>query len=123
MVQADKIAKVVGIELRMPRQCGRLTQRPNYQNKTVEEYYHVAIYIQYLDSIIKTLEFSRNSVCSGQQYSLLTCTDVSGPQQFLRLHGPGKSLVHTSILSICIYIYTHIYIYIYIYIYTHTALF
>ena len=27
MVQADKIAKAVGIELRMPRQCGRLTPR------------------------------------------------------------------------------------------------
>ena len=34
MVQADKIAKAVGIELRMPRQCGRLTQL----------YYHVAIF-------------------------------------------------------------------------------
>ena len=30
MVQADKITKAVGIELRMPPQCGRLTQRPKY---------------------------------------------------------------------------------------------
>ena len=55
MVQTGKIAKAVGIELRMPRQCGRLTQRPNYQSKTVEEYYCVAIFIPYLHSIIKTL--------------------------------------------------------------------
>ena len=55
MVQADKIAKAVGIELRMPRQCGRLTQRPNYQSKMAEEYYCVAIFILYLDSIIKSL--------------------------------------------------------------------
>ena len=55
MVQADKIAKAVGIELRMPRQCGRLTERPNYQSKTVEEYYRVAIFIPYLDFIIKSL--------------------------------------------------------------------
>ena len=47
MVQADKIAKAVGIELLMPRQCGRLTLRPNY--------YHVAIFIPYMDSINKSL--------------------------------------------------------------------
>ena len=29
-VQVDIIANAVGIELRMPRQCRRLTQRPNY---------------------------------------------------------------------------------------------
>ena len=34
MVQADKIAKADGIELRMPRQCGW----PNYQSKMAEEY-------------------------------------------------------------------------------------
>ena len=55
VVHADKITKAVGIELRMPPQCGRLTQRPNYQSKTVEEYYCVAIFISYLDSIIKSL--------------------------------------------------------------------
>ena len=55
MEQADKIAKAVGIELRMPRQCRRLTQRPNYQSKMVEEYYRVAIFIPYLDSIIKSI--------------------------------------------------------------------
>ena len=55
MVQADKIVKTDGIELRMPRQCGRLTQRPNYQSKTVEKCYHVAIFIPHLDSIIKSL--------------------------------------------------------------------
>ena len=55
MVQVDKIAKAVGIELHMPHQCGRLTQWPNYQSKMVEEYYRVAIFIPYLDSIIKSL--------------------------------------------------------------------
>ena len=42
-------------EEHMPRQCGRLTQRPNYQSKTVEEYYRVAIFNPYLDAIIKSL--------------------------------------------------------------------
>ena len=55
MVHVDKIVKPVGIELRTPRQCGRLTQRPNYQSKTVEEYYRVAIFIPYMDSRIKSL--------------------------------------------------------------------
>ena len=50
MVQVDKISKAVGIELHMPLQYGRLTQRPNYQSKTVEEYYRVTIFIPYLDS-------------------------------------------------------------------------
>ena len=55
-MQADKIAKAVGIEIRMPRQCGRLTQRPNYWSKTAEEYYCVAIFIPNLGFIIKSLE-------------------------------------------------------------------
>ena len=63
MVQADKIAMAVEIELRMPRQCGRLTERPNCQSKTVEEYYRVAIFIPYLESIIKSL---RNPVLVSQ---------------------------------------------------------
>ena len=55
MVQADKIAKAVTIEQRMPRQCGRLTQWPNYQSKTVKEYYRVVIFILYLESILQFL--------------------------------------------------------------------
>ena len=43
MGQADKIAKAVGIELRIPR-----------QSKTVEEYYRVAVFIPDLDYIIKS---------------------------------------------------------------------
>ena len=49
------MAKVVGIEVQMPRQCGHLTQRPNFQSKTAEEFYRVAIYIPYLDSLIESL--------------------------------------------------------------------
>ena len=51
MVQADKIAKAVTIEQRMPRQWRRLTQWPNYQSKTMKEYYRVVIFILYFESI------------------------------------------------------------------------
>ena len=75
MVQADKIAKAVGFELRMPRQCGRLTQRPNCQSKTVEEYYHVAIFIPYLDPIIKSLG-TRFAPDSKNHFALLSLHPV-----------------------------------------------
>ena len=55
MTEVEKMVLAVGIEVQMPRQCGRLTQRPNYQSKTAEEFYRVAIFIPYLDSLIESL--------------------------------------------------------------------
>ena len=93
-MQADKISKAVGIELHMPRQCGRLTQWPNYQSKTGEEYY-----IPYMDSIIKSIETWFAPDNKNHCVFSPSCTDLSaGLQQFPRSHGPGKSLAYTIIL-------------------------
>ena len=42
------------IDVEISRQCGRLIHRSNYQSKTsLQEYYHIAIFIACLDYVMK----------------------------------------------------------------------
>lgn len=45
----------LGTELKIPRLCGRQTQRMNVENTDCETYYHVTIFSQLLDHITKEL--------------------------------------------------------------------
>jgi len=55
-MKVEMITEVVGIDIRVSGQCIRLTQQSNYQTKTTEKYYRVAVFIPYLDSIIDSLK-------------------------------------------------------------------
>ena len=64
-------AEALGIELNLPRQCGRQAHRTNIIGNTFEEYVIRSIFIPYLDSVICSLE-TRFSDDSWPQRHLFT---------------------------------------------------
>ena len=52
---ACQTANDVGLDITIPRRCSAMKFRANHDPKTPEEYYRVALYIPYMDSIINSL--------------------------------------------------------------------
>ena len=52
----NELAEHCGVTLAKPRQCNRQVHRNNYDVTTIEEYYRVAVYIPYVESVIASLE-------------------------------------------------------------------
>lgn len=57
MNSVTELALKVGVEITMPRTCGRQTKRVNVNAKDPEEYYKISIFISFLDNLINQLYF------------------------------------------------------------------
>ncbi|XP_039298901.1 52 kDa repressor of the inhibitor of the protein kinase-like [Nilaparvata lugens] len=55
-MQAQEIARKLDVELKIPRLCGRQTQRSNHPSATTEEYFRLTVYVPVLDNIIQDLK-------------------------------------------------------------------
>ncbi|XP_068127350.1 52 kDa repressor of the inhibitor of the protein kinase-like [Hyperolius riggenbachi] len=54
--KAEDLAKSIGTELLIPRQCGRQVHRANVDSCNTEEYFRRTIFVPYLDSLISSLD-------------------------------------------------------------------
>lgn len=70
MESVADVATKLDLEITIPRLSSRQSHRPNYPSATPEEFYRVAVYLPYLDSVISSLKHrfpDQNNVA----YSLL----------------------------------------------------
>ena len=65
------LADQLNIELALPRQCNKQKHRNNPGSSNLEDYFHQAIFIPYLDSIINSLK-CRFSESNSTQFNLFS---------------------------------------------------
>jgi len=51
--EVSDVCNELDIDIRLPRRCGRQTQRDNHPAQTVEEYFRISIYISYIEQLIE----------------------------------------------------------------------
>lgn len=68
----EKMAQIAGLDtLRIPRRCGRQTQRSNVPAESAQEYYRRAIILPFLDSLVNQLDMRFNSLTKAAVRSLV----------------------------------------------------
>lgn len=90
---SESIAKTQKVDLKIPRNCSRQTNRANYQTNSTEEYYKLSIFIPLLDNVINDLKarFSQKTLeCFNLSYIL--------PNKFINENTTSYSLNKSEII-------------------------